>query len=87
MLTGESIEIISQAELKVPDIEETGLSFVENAILKARNASRLTGLPAIADDSGIELPALNGRPGIYSARYAGEGATDEASLKKLFECI
>lgn len=87
MLTGESIEIISQAELKVPDIEETGLSFVENAILKARNASRLTGLPAIADDSGIELPALNGRPGIYSARYAGEGATDEANLKKLIEDI
>lgn len=64
------IEIIPQNQLNVHEAEETGLSFVENAILKARNASRQTGLPALADDSGIEVDALNGAPGIYSARYA-----------------
>ena len=64
------IEIIPQNQLNVREAEETGLSFVENAILKARNASRQTGLPALADDSGIEVDALNGAPGIYSARYA-----------------
>ena len=67
----------------VPDIEETGLTFVENAILKARNAAQHTGRPAIADDSGIEVDALNGAPGIYSARYAGIGASDQANLEKL----
>jgi len=66
----EPIEIIPQNQLNVREAEETGLSFVENAILKARNASRQTGLPALADDSGIEVDALNGAPGIYSARYA-----------------
>jgi XTP/dITP diphosphohydrolase len=75
--------VVSQGELSVPDIEETGLSFVENAILKARNAARHTGLAAIADDSGIEVDALNGAPGIYSARYAGAGAGDGANVTKL----
>lgn len=65
------------------EADETGLSFVENAILKARNAALHTGLPAIADDSGIEVDALNGAPGIYSARYAGVGAGDRANLEKL----
>ena len=72
-----------QSELGVVDAEETGLTFVENAILKARNAAQHTGLPAIADDSGIEVDALNGAPGIYSARFAGEGATDQVNLEKL----
>ena len=72
-----------QSEYGVTDAEETGLTFVENAIIKARNAARHTGLPAIADDSGIEVDALNGAPGIYSARFAGSGASDRANLEKL----
>jgi len=76
-------EVIPQAELGVEEIEETGLTFVENAILKARNAAAVTGLPAIADDSGIEVDALKGAPGIYSARFAGVDASDEKNLQKL----
>ncbi|MGE4594306.1 MAG: RdgB/HAM1 family non-canonical purine NTP pyrophosphatase [Gammaproteobacteria bacterium] len=76
-------EVVSQKELGVNEVPETGLSFVENALIKARNASRQTGLPALADDSGIVVDALNGAPGIYSARYAGEGASDEKNLQKL----
>jgi XTP/dITP diphosphohydrolase len=72
-----------QSELGVVDAEETGLTFVENAILKARNAAQHTGLPAIADDSGIEVDALNGAPGIYSARFAGDNASDQANMEKL----
>ena len=72
ILDGGSAEIISQSTLNIPEAQETGLTFVENAILKARNACFVSGLPAIADDSGIEVDALSGRPGIYSARYAGE---------------
>jgi len=87
MLSGHHLQIISQSEFSVPEIEETGLSFVENAILKARNAAKHTGLPAIGDDSGIEIPALNGKPGIYSARYAGVGASDEDNLYKLIDEI
>lgn len=78
-----NVEIIPQAELNVHDIEETGLTFVENAILKARNACQKTGLPAIADDSGLEVFALNGAPGIYSARYAGVKATANDNIQKL----
>jgi XTP/dITP diphosphohydrolase len=77
------LQVRPQSEFGVVDAEETGLSFVENAILKARNAAQHTGLPAIADDSGIEVDALRGAPGIYSARFAGEGATDQANLDKL----
>jgi len=74
-----------QSEYQVQDAEETGLTFVENAIIKARNAAAHTGLPAIADDSGIEVDALNGAPGIYSARFAGPGASDQANLERLLE--
>ena len=79
------MQVIPQTELGVPEAEETGLTFVENAILKARNAARHTGLPAIADDSGIEVDALNGAPGIYSARFSGEGATDARNNALLVE--
>ncbi len=85
LLAGLNIEVVPQSQFGVPDIEETGLSFIENALLKARNAAQHTGLPAIADDSGIEVDALNGAPGIYSARYAGVGASDQQNLDKLLE--
>jgi XTP/dITP diphosphohydrolase len=71
------VEIIPQSQFEVPTVEETGLSFVENALIKARHASQYTGLPALADDSGIEVDALQGDPGIYSARFAGPNASDE----------
>ena len=80
-------EVVPQTEFDVPEAEETGLTFVENAILKARNAARHTGLAAIADDSGIEVDALHGAPGIYSARYAGAGASDQANLDKLLDAL
>jgi XTP/dITP diphosphohydrolase len=77
------MQVRPQGEFNVVDAEETGLTFVENAILKARNAAQHTGLPAIADDSGLEVDALAGAPGIYSARFAGKGASDQANLEKL----
>lgn len=77
------LSVIPQTELAVPEAEETGLTFVENAILKARNATRHTALPAIADDSGIEVDALSGAPGVRSARYAGSGASDAENLRQL----
>ena len=83
LLAGLDLEVVPQSEFGVPEADETGLTFVENAILKARNAAHYTGLPAIADDSGIEVDALNGAPGIYSARYAGAGASDSENLLKL----
>ena len=79
------MEVIPQTEFGVPEAEETGLTFVENALLKARNAAQHTGLPAIADDSGIEVDALNGAPGIYSARFSGPGATDARNNALLVE--
>jgi len=87
MLAGQDIEVLPQSEFNVSDIEETGLTFVENALIKARHAAKISGLPAIADDSGIEVDALNGAPGIYSARFAGVGATDSENLDKLLRDI
>lgn len=80
-------EVVPQSDFDVPEAEETGLTFVENAIIKARNACLHTGLPAIADDSGIEVDALNGAPGIYSARYAGSKASDQENLKTLLTAL
>ena len=81
------MEVSPQATFNIEDADETGLTFVENAIIKARHASAIAGLPAIADDSGLEVDALKGAPGIYSARYSGEGATDEKNLLKLLEAL
>lgn len=78
-----NINIVSQKEFSVSDADETGLSFIENAIIKARHACQHTGLPAIADDSGLAIDALKGAPGIYSARYAGEHGNDTANNQKL----
>lgn len=77
------IEIIPQGKLDIEDAIEDGLSFVENAIIKARHASKLSGKPALADDSGLCVPILGGAPGIYSARYAGEHGNDAANNQKL----
>ena len=87
MLSTINMEVLPQATFNIEDADETGLTFVENAIIKARHASAIAGLPAIADDSGLEVDALNGAPGIYSARYSGEGATDEKNLLKLLEAL
>ena len=87
LLAGAGYEIRPQSDYAVPEAIEDGLGFVENALIKARNASRHTGLPAIADDSGIAVDALNGAPGIYSARYAGKDASDEQNLQFLLENI
>jgi XTP/dITP diphosphohydrolase len=82
LLTSLPLVIVGLDELAVPEPEETGLSYVENAILKARHAAKLTGLPALADDSGLSVDYLNGAPGIYSARYAG-GKDSQANIRKL----
>jgi XTP/dITP diphosphohydrolase len=81
------VEVLPQSAFNVPEAEETGLTFVENAILKARNAAAHSGLPAMADDSGLEVDALNGAPGIYSARYAGSGCSDADNNAKLLEAL
>ena len=83
LLAPMGLEIISQSDLGVSSPEETGLTFIENALIKARHAARMTGLPAIADDSGLVVPALNGMPGLYSARYAGLNASDGENVVRL----
>ena len=87
ILAGLNIQVLPQTDFGVPEVEETGLTFVENAILKARNAAQHTGLPAIADDSGLEVDALKGAPGIYSSRFAGADASDEDNLQKLLHAL
>ena len=77
------VDLLTCNDLEIPDVEETGTTFVENAILKAKSASETTKLPSIADDSGIEVDFLNGRPGVWSARYAGSDATNEENNLKL----
>lgn len=81
------LKLIAQSDLNVAEAEETGLSFVENAIIKARNAALVTGLPAIADDSGIEVDALHGAPGIYSSRYAGPDSSDTDNIHALLNAM
>jgi len=78
-------ELHAQSEFDVPEVAETGTTFVENAIIKARHAATLTGLPALADDSGIEVDALDGAPGVYSARFSGPGASDADNNALLVE--
>lgn len=87
MLTATGIELVSQATFDTPSVAETGLTFVENAIIKARHACEHSGLPAIADDSGLEVDALAGQPGIYSARYAGVDASDADNNRKLLHAL
>ncbi len=85
ILSDMDYEVLPQGQFTVPEVAETGLSFVENAIIKARQASKHTGFPALADDSGLQVDALNGAPGIYSARFAGPAATDEQNCELLLE--
>lgn len=87
LLADVNIDITPQAELGVEDAVEDGLSFIENAIIKARWAAKHTGLAALADDSGLAVDALGGSPGIYSARYAGEKASDQANIDKLLNAL
>ncbi len=87
LLVEQQIEVIPQQALDISEVKETGLTFVENAILKARHAAGQSGLPAIADDSGIEVDAIMGAPGIYSARYAGAGCNDQENNIKLLQAL
>ncbi|MEN1927206.1 RdgB/HAM1 family non-canonical purine NTP pyrophosphatase [Luteimonas sp. MJ293] len=87
LLEGSGLQVLPQAEFGVTDAEETGLTFVENALLKARHAARATGLPALADDSGLCVDALGGAPGLYSSRYAGQDADTAANVIKLLHAL
>jgi XTP/dITP diphosphohydrolase len=87
LFDGFSIKVTPQSEFNVKEVPETGTTFVENAIIKARNAAKETGLPAIADDSGLAVDVLGGAPGIYSARYAGAAANDSDNINKLLKAL
>ena len=91
LLAEQGLEVVPQSEFDVPEVAETGTTFVENAIIKARHAAKITGLPAIADDSGLEVDALNGAPGVYSARYAADitqgQLTDDDNTNKLLAAL
>ena len=87
LLAGCGIDVVPQAQLGIGEIEETGLTFIENALLKARHAARISGLPALADDSGLCVDALGGAPGLYSARYAGGDGDAQANILKLLDAL
>ena len=87
LLSNTSYEIIPQSEFNVIEADETGTTFLENALIKARNAAQHTKYPVIADDSGIEVDALDGKPGVFSSRYAGQNASDKDNLNKLIKNI
>ena len=87
ILDGAPIKLVSGLDLDVPDVEETGETFADNALLKARACVEATGLPSIADDSGLVVDALGGAPGVRSARYAGEGADDDANLRLVLDRV
>ena len=87
ILSQQAIEVLPQSRFDVPEADETGSTFIENAIIKARHAAKISGLPAIADDSGLEVDALNGKPGVYSARYAGLPSDDRKNTLKLLQAL
>ncbi|MCH1931545.1 RdgB/HAM1 family non-canonical purine NTP pyrophosphatase [Shewanella sp. A25] len=87
LLTAYGVKVLPQSQFNVSEVAETGTTFVENAIIKARHAAQITDLPAIADDSGLEVDLLSGAPGIYSARYAGENAKDQDNVLKLLDTL
>lgn len=87
LLADFGFDVVAQSEFNVSEVAETGTTFIENAIIKARHAAKETGFAAIADDSGLEVDCLNGAPGIYSARYAGDHASDAENIEKLLEAL
>ncbi|MCG3733558.1 XTP/dITP diphosphatase [Vibrio cincinnatiensis] len=87
LLADFGFDVVAQSEFNVSEVAETGTTFIENAIIKARHAAKETGFAAITDDSGLEVDCLNGAPGIYSARYAGDHASDAENIEKLLEAL